>query len=58
MLFSFEKNEYIRRPPFEYIRRQNSFFQNRLAHLHTNFELDRTSRFREKMTFFAKNQPI
>ena len=40
------------------LRFQNSFFQNRLAHLHTNFELDRTSRFREKMTFFAKNLPI
>ena len=25
-----------------------SIFQNRLAHLHTNFEFDRTSRFREK----------
>ena len=36
-------------PPF-----QNSFFQNRLAHLHTNFELDRTSRFREKWHFLLE----
>ena len=53
MLFSFEKMNILGD-----LRFQNSFFQNRLAHLHTNFELDRTSRFREKMTFFAKNRPI
>ena len=41
--FFFEKMNILWTPLF-----QNSFFPNRLAHLHTNFELDRTIRFREK----------
>ena len=47
--FFFEKLNFIWTPFF-----QNSFFQNRLAHPHTNFELDRTSRFREKWLFCLK----
>ena len=47
--FFFEKLNFIWTPFF-----QNSFFQNRLARPHTNFELDRTSRFREKWLFCSK----
>ena len=41
------KDESFMAPPFF----QNWFSQNRLAHLHTNFELDRTDRFQEKWLF-------
>ena len=48
----FEKMNILWTPLF-----QNSFFQNRLAHLHTNFELDRTIRF-ERNNFFVKKLTI
>ena len=48
-IFLWKDESFIAPPLF-----QNSFFQNRLAHLHTNFELDRTSRFQEKWLFSFK----